>query len=385
MPAARTPDPTTPLWRAAQVFRLLSCIYAFGFQIAVNAELDRPAVAWALFAVLIGWSAACAAAYLQGYGRRPAWVLAEVVVVAALMLSTGYVASDQWLADNQSWPTTLWATNAVISAAILVGPIAGMATALVVVGASAALKGYVSVDVGRNATIVIELAVGLAIGMAAQTARRAHAELQRAARLAASLEERDRLSREVHDGAIQVLALVARRGREIGGPAGELAELAGEQERALRRLVSAGSSGPPVGVSTSTDLVALLRARACDRVSMSLPATAVPLDTAVATEVDAAVANALDNVVAHAGAGAHAFVLLEDLGTSVVVSIRDDGIGIGDGRLDEAVAEGRAGVAKSIVGRMNWLGGSARLNTGPDAGTEWELTVPTRGGRDGRR
>ena len=385
MPAARAPDPATPLWRAAQVFRLLSCIYALGFQIAVNAELDRPAVAWALFAVLIGWSAACAVAYLQGYGRRPAWVLAEVVVVAGLMLSTGYVASGQWVADNQSWPTTLWATNAVISAAILAGPIAGMVTALVVVAASAALKGYVSVDVGRNATIVIELAVGLAIGMAAQTARRAHAELQRAARLAASLEERDRLSRQVHDGAIQVLALVARRGREIGGPTGELAELAGEQERALRRLVSAASAGPPVGVSTSTDLVALLRARACDRVSMSLPATAVPLDTAVASEVDAAVANALDNVVAHAGAGARAFVLLEDLGDSVVVSIRDDGIGIADGRLDQAVAEGRAGVAKSIVGRMDWLGGSARLSTGPDAGTEWELTVPRRGGRDGRR
>jgi signal transduction histidine kinase len=200
-----------------------------------------------------------------------------------------------------------------------------MSTALVVVAASAALKGYVSVDVGRNATIVIELAVGLAIGMAAQTARRAHAELQRAARLAASLEERDRLSREVHDGAIQVLALVARRGREIGGPTAELAELAGEQERALRRLVSAGSAGPPVAASTSTDLVALLRAHASDRVSMSLPATAVPLDTAVATEVDAAVVNALDNVAAHAGAGAHAFVLLEDLGDSVVVSIRDDG------------------------------------------------------------
>ena len=75
--------------------------------------------------------------------------------------------------------------------------------------------------------------------MAAQTARRAHAELERAARLAASLEERERLSRQVHDGAIQVLALVARRGREIGGETAELAELAGEQERALRRLVSA--------------------------------------------------------------------------------------------------------------------------------------------------
>ena len=155
--------------------------------------------------MLIAWSAACAVAYLQGFGRRPAWVLAEIVVVVALMLSTELVASDQWVLDNQSWPTTLWATNATISAAILLGPIAECSTGVVVMAASAALKGYVNIDLGRNATIVIELAVGLAVGMAAQTARRAHAELERAARLAASLEERERLSRQVHDGAIQVL------------------------------------------------------------------------------------------------------------------------------------------------------------------------------------
>lgn len=385
MPAARGPDPAAPLWRAAQVFRLLSCIYALYFQIAINGDLDRPAVGWALFAVLIGWSVACAAAYLQGYGRRPAWVIAEIVVVVVLVLSTGFVASDQWVAANQSWPTTLWATNATISAAILRGPIVGMVAGVVVMAASATSKGYFSIDVGRNATIVIELAVGLAIGMAAQTARRAHAELEDAARLAASLEERERLSREVHDGAIQVLALVARRGREIGGPTAELAELAGEQERALRRLVSVGSTALPAVASTSTDLVGLLRARASDRVSVSLPATPVPLDTAVATEVDAAVSNALDNVVAHAGPDARAFVLLEDLGDAVVVSIRDDGVGIPTGRLEQAVSEGRVGVAKSIVGRMEWLGGSARLNTGPDAGTEWELTIPRRGDRNGRR
>ena len=100
------------------------------------------------------------------------------------------------------------------------------------------------------------------------------------------------------------------------------------------------------------------------------------LDAAVAAEVDAAVANALDNVAAHAGAGARAFVLLEDLDDSVVVSVRDDGVGIAAGRLEEAVDEGRVGVSKSIVGRMDWLGGSARLSTGPGRGTEWELTIP---------
>ncbi|MGH3674417.1 MAG: MacS family sensor histidine kinase [Mycobacterium sp.] len=373
---ASAPDPTTPLWRAAQVFRLLSCIYALGFQIAINSDLEHSAIGWLLFAVLMGWSVACAAAYLQGFGRTPAWVLAEIVVVAALVLSTELIASDQWVADNQSWPTTLWATNATISAAIMFGPIGGMLTGVVVMAASAALKGYISVDLGRNATIVIELAVGLAVGMAAQTARRAHAELERAAKLAASLEERERLSRQVHDGAIQVLALMSRRGREIGGETAELAELAGEQERALRRLVSSADAEPEVG--GLTDVGALLRRRASDRVSVSVPADPVLLDANVAEELSAAAGNALDNVVAHAGPDARAYVLLEDLGDSVTVSIRDDGIGIPAGRLEEAVDQGRVGVAKSIVGRMNWLGGSATLNTGPGRGTEWELTIPRR-------
>ena len=375
MPAS-TPDPATPLWRAAQVFRLLSCIYALGFQISINPDLDRPAAGLLLFAVLIGSSAACAVAYLQGFGRRPAWVLAEIAVVVALVLSTEFVASEAWALDNQSWPTTLWATNATISAAILMGPIPGMLTGVVVMIASTVVKGVINYDLGRNATIVIELAVGLAVGMAAQTARHAHAELERAARLAASLEERDRLSRQVHDGAIQILALVSRRGREIGGETAELAELAGEQERALRRLVSAADVEPRTGAMA--DVGALLRRRASDRVSVSVPAEPVLLDACVADELYAATANALDNVASHAGPDARAYVLLEDLGDSVAVSIRDDGVGITDGRLEEAVADGRVGVAKSIVGRMNWLGGGAKLTTGPGCGTEWELTVPRR-------
>jgi signal transduction histidine kinase len=120
----------------------------------------------------------------------------------------------------------------------------------------------------------------------------------------------------------------------------------------------------------------MLRRRASDRVSVSVPAEPVLLDAAVADELLAAVANALDNVEAHAGPEANAYVLLEDLGASVTVSVRDDGVGIPEGRLDEAVGEGRVGVAKSIVGRMNSLGGRAELITGPGSGTEWELTVP---------
>lgn len=375
----RGPDPTAPLWRAAQLFRLLSCLYALGFQIAISSDLNRPLLGWLLFAVLIGWSAACAVAYLRGFGRRPAWVLTELLVVVLLMLSTEAVASDQWSLSNQTWPTTLWATNATISAALQFGPTGGMLTGLAVTATHEAVKGYVSVNLGRNATVIVELAVGLAIGMAARTALRAHGELQRAAQLSAALEERERLSRQVHDGVMQVLALVARRGNEIGGDTAELAKLAREQERTLRSWLTSTEIDRHVD-RTTVDVRTLLRRRESETVSLSLPGTAVPLPRRVATELDAAVGNALDNVRSHAGSAARAFVLLEDLGNSVAVSVRDDGVGIAAGRLEEAASQGRLGVSKSIVGRMKALGGTAELHTEVGEGTEWELQVPRRAG-----
>ncbi|WAJ45578.1 DUF5931 domain-containing protein [Mycobacterium sp. Aquia_216] len=373
------PDPTAPLWRAAQVFRLLSCVYAAGFQIAINPDLRRPALGWVLFAVLIGCSAACAIAYLRGFGRKPVWVIAEIVIVVLLMWSNKMVTTEHWAADNQTWPTTLWATNPTISAAIQFGPVGGMLAGLAVMATNFAVKNYFALNLGHNATAIIELAIGVAIGMAAQTARRAHDDLQRAAQLSAAVQERERLSREVHDGAIQVLALVAKRGHEIGGPTAELADLASEQERALRRWVT--STGiDEYGDRTTMDLRTLLRRREADRVSVSLPGTPVAVARRVAAELDAAVGNALDNARAHAGPQAHAFVLLEDLGDSVMVSVRDDGVGIVDGRLAEAARQGRLGVSKSIVGRLTSLGGTAHLRSVPGEGTEWELCVPRDGG-----
>ena len=49
---------------------------------------------------------------------------------------------------------------------------------------------------------------------------------------------------------------------------------------------------------------------------------------------------------------------------------------IAPGRLEQAAADGRLGISNSIVGRLHALAGTARLSTEPGAGTEWELTVP---------
>ncbi len=77
----------------------------------------------------------------------------------------------------------------------------------------------------------------------------------------------------------------------------------------------------------------------------------------------------------HVGEDAPAWVFLEDLGDRVVVSVRDEGPGIPDGRLEQAEADGRLGVSGSIRGRVDDLGGTVELSTG-SFGTEWELTLP---------
>jgi signal transduction histidine kinase len=78
----------------------------------------------------------------------------------------------------------------------------------------------------------------------------------------------------------------------------------------------------------------------------------------------------------HVGRDAEAWVLLEKLDDRVVVSVRDDGPGIPEGRLEESAVEGRLGVQQSIVGRIRDLGGTTTVHSAPGHGTEWELSVP---------
>jgi signal transduction histidine kinase len=111
----------------------------------------------------------------------------------------------------------------------------------------------------------------------------------------------------------------------------------------------------------------------------------VQLPEIAVAELTSLVAEALLNVAQHAGPGAHAWVLLEDLGDEVVISVRDDGAGIPAGRLEQAASAGRMGVARSIRGRVADLGGTITLETEPGTGTEWEIRVPREpNGKKGR-
>jgi signal transduction histidine kinase len=198
-----------------------------------------------------------------------------------------------------------------------------------------------------------------------------------AERTAAALAERARLARAVHDGVLQVLALVQRRGLEAGGEAAELGRLAGDQEVALRALVQGDAADRPgEGLPERwEDLMASLALLGSRTVTVSGPAGQVVAPRHVVHELTAAVRACLDNVARHVGAEAPAWVLVERIGDQVVVTVRDEGSGMDPGRLDAARAEGRLGVSESIRGRLRELGGTAELRTAPGEGTEWELTV----------
>ena len=131
-------------------------------------------------------------------------------------------------------------------------------------------------------------------------------------------------------------------------------------------------------LSGDVDLRGLLRHVEGDGVQLVSPADAVLLPRRVADEVVAAVEAALDNVRKHAGDDARAWVLLDDDGDEIAVTIRDSGRGVPSGRLEEAVGQGRLGVSSSILGRLADLGGTASITSGPAGGTTVELRIPNR-------
>jgi len=84
------------------------------------------------------------------------------------------------------------------------------------------------------------------------------------------------------------------------------------------------------------------------------------------------------NVERHAGTRS-VWVLAEEEGVQLVVSVRDDGAGF---VLDEARSEsaGRTGLRGSVVGRVGDLEGRVEVRSAPGRGTEVELRVPLSAG-----
>ncbi|MFC4021601.1 MacS family sensor histidine kinase [Micromonospora sp. GCM10011542] len=362
-----------PLWRALTVFRLASLAYVCVLAVRDADRYAHPLAVGALVLVMIVWTGATALGYARPAWRRWPLLLADLGVVLAIVLATPWAVGRAALATGVPTLGVAWMAGPVLAWAVSGGRRRGTVAALLFAGADLATRERIGQSSFTG--VILMLLAGVVVGHVARLAVTAEERLQRAVELEAATRERERLARGIHDSVLQVLALVQRRGADLPGEAGELARLAGEQEAALRALIT-GTADPagPGADAGEVDLRSLLGRYASSTVSLSAPATPVPLPRPVARELAAATGAALDNVGRHAGG--RAWVLVEDEGATVTVSVRDEGPGIPAGRLAEAAAQGRLGVTQSIRGRVADLGGTVRIVSAPDAGTEIELSVP---------
>jgi signal transduction histidine kinase len=367
--------PLEPLWRGMLVYRVLTLLSsATGVLLSLDEYASR-AGAVAVLVAMAAWTAGTGYAYLRRRpGPRGRIAVVDVLVTVAIMGTTPLVQTSAQLAQDAPVMGSIWTPGAVLACAIAYGVPGGVAGAAAV---SAALVVFQARLEAELPDIQLLALVGLTIGFASTVLRRSAERVRHAVTSEATMAERARLARAVHDGVLQVLGFVRRRGGELGGPAGELGVLAGEQEFALRTLLTTGSA--PVSDLGRRDLAAALRVLGSVRVTVSTPAHPVELPAHTVDELVAVVAAALANVALHVGRDAPAWVLLEDVGGDVEISVRDEGPGIPAGRLVAAEAEGRLGVARSMRGRVRDLGGTITCDTGPDRGTEWSIRVTREG------
>jgi signal transduction histidine kinase len=319
---------------------------------------------------MAAWTAVVTVAYSTDAGRRSRMAGYDLVVTVAFVAANLLTQSAAALSDGAPILTSLWATGPIFALAVERGRDGGMIGAVAIGAALIALRQKIGDQEIFNTTLF--LVAGVTLGYAATTTRRATSVLREALAAEGATAERERLSRSIHDGVLQVLAIVRRRGTEIGGDAAELSALAAEQEVALRSLMTSR----PTSSGGQVDLAATLRLRATSRIEVVTPAGELMLARRTVEDIVAAVGEALNNVAEHAGSGARAWITAEDLGDRLLVSVRDDGVGIAPGRLVVAQESGHLGVAQSIRGRIADLGGTVALQTSSGQGTEWELTVP---------
>ena len=368
------------------MLRVIVLVNALALNVYRADNFEHPAAGIACAGVMAGWTAVAIWAYAAPRRRTTTLLLADLAVAEVLILLSPIVKG----AGMQATVPGFWVMGALFAWAIHWRALGGLVAAAALSVADLSVRSHVTQTNYGN--VFLLMIGGPIVGFMCASLAQMADERDVAERAAAAASERARLARAVHDGVLQVLALVQRRGAELGGDAADLGRLAGEQEAVLRTLIrrqdavvappagtgagGAGAAGAP-GAATADLTSALSRLEATRRVTVAAPAQPVQLPVDLVDELVAVVSACLDNVAAHVGDRAPAWVLLEAFPDRLSLSVRDEGPGIPDGRLDEAAREGRLGVVESIRGRIEDLGGTADLASG-SFGTEWEFTVPLR-------
>ena len=368
------------------VFRWLAWLWMATVLVLARGNLVAPVTAVALVA-----AALLVTVWLTVLVRRspdlavsaPAFGV-EVGVALALQSADGFVYRAPHVFTTEQPLGVGWPLASVLTAGVAFGPLVGGATG-VALGTARAISSIANVTPAPDpwlgvltpeqvlsvvtTTVLYVLAGGIA-GYAARLLRAAERRVTEAEREVATLQAREDVARRLHDGVLQTLAIVERRADDP-----QLATLARDQERDLRAYLF---DDPGVEVVGAGGLGAALR-DAGDRGEQTYGYRAevlVPDDLPeVGDDLVAALSGAVGEALTNAGkhAQAHRVVVYAepDDDGGLTVTVHDDGAGFDPG----SVAEG-VGLSRSIRGRLEEVGGSVEVRSGPGHGTEVRLRLP---------
>jgi signal transduction histidine kinase len=388
------PSYRTPVARGILVFRWVALSWMTFIALTGPGDFRRPWLAWGSIAAAAAWTAWLT---VGGYRRHRGALLLDLALCTWLIAASALVVPEGDLVSGRQFFATGYPLSAALLWGMARGPAAGFAagavlsTALVVARPlnGIALAHLEAPDLlGLAGSIINYLVAGAAVGLVSRllwrseiAVKRATDELVSEREHSARLKEREKIARQIHDSVLQALALIHKRGRDLAAegpvPAPEvakLADIAGHQERDLRSLILREPEAAPRGrASLRETLEAAARATQGLEVSVS---TVGPIWLAIepAQELSAAVRQGLENVAEHARATLSSVFAEEENGW-VIVTIRDDGVGFVYDE-EKLRSQGKAGMLKSMKGRVEDLGGTMTVNSNPGSGTEIELRVP---------
>ncbi|MFI5620620.1 PspC domain-containing protein [Streptomyces sp. NPDC051567] len=315
----------------------------------------------ALAALLVGAAVFLSKVQVGGASGRYVWP--TLLVGAGVVLvwrQADNARRAHWNAAGGRRAQFLQAARALTGVA-LVG--VGLTVFIVVQGSAAQL--------GNVLTATLAVLVGVAL-LAGPWLIRMTQDLSEERLMRIRAQERAEVAAHVHDSVLHTLTLIQRGAED---PA-EVRRLARAQERELRNwLYRPEGTGKDEAEEPTTLAEAVKKTAAEVEDHHGVPIEVVvvgdcPLDERLAAQVQAA-REAMVNAAKYGGEGGPVQVYAEVEAGTVFVSVRDRGPGFD---LD-AVPDDRMGVRESIIGRMRRNGGTARLRSAPDGGTEVELEM----------
>lgn len=409
-PAGDAPSGVVSTVRAMQIGQYVIAVVLTVIG-AVRAIADGTPIATAVVAglAMLAWHAA--GAILPRRARSELlvtlWLLGfGVVWIAAVAVSPEFVwlAFVLWLLAGHLLPVR-WGLlfSAVVLAVVIVAPILHHGTTSYAnifgplvggVFAYGISRGYLQLlrDASERERMVTSLT------RAQHEMAELQDELALAQRHSGAIEERTRISRDIHDTVAQGLSSIrllahAGRGRTADQEAertfAQLEALAGENLVDVRRIIAALAPA-----QLENDALAAALQRMLDRASgdtdiyteLRVDETMPQLPTAVEVALLRTAQSALGNVRLHSGAKRVVVSLMNDGGESggVRLDMRDDGVGFDVSAFEAAETDSAEGSGSASYGlrfmraRLRDLGGGLDIESSPGEGTAISVYLPIR-------